>query len=80
MKMRGQIERIERKKVINKEKTNLNPVFYALCIIVGVFIWACCAFMFKKLGSVLTSIFGDAIKEMSDEDENNKNEGENKHE
>ena len=44
------------------------------------FIWACCAFMFKKLGSVLTSIFGDAIKEMSDEDENNKNEGENKHE
>jgi hypothetical protein len=36
--------------------------------------------MFKKLGSVLTSIFGDAIKEMSDEDEENKNEGENKHE
>ena len=56
----------------------MNPVFYALCIIVGVFIWACCAFMFKRLGSVLTSIFGDAIKEMSDEDENNKNEGENK--
>lgn len=58
----------------------MNPVFYALCIIAGVFIWACCAFMFKKLGSVLTSIFGDAIKEMSDEDEENKNEGENKHE
>jgi hypothetical protein len=36
--------------------------------------------MFKRLGSVLTSIFGDAIKEMSDEDEENKNEGENKHE
>lgn len=58
----------------------MNPVFYALCIIAGAFIWACCAFMFKRLGSVLTSIFGDAIKEMSDEDENNKNEGENKHE
>ena len=43
----------------------MNPVFYALCIIAGIFIWAC---------------FGDAIKEMSDEDENNKNKGENKHE
>lgn len=58
----------------------MNPVFYALCIIAGIFIWVCCAFMFKKLGSVLASIFGDAIKEMSDEDENNKNKGENKHE
>ncbi len=45
----------------------------------GVYL-GCCAFMFKKLGSVLTSIFGDAIKEMSDEDEENKNKGEDKHE
>ena len=54
----------------------MNPVFYALCIIVGVFVWACCAFMFKRLGGFLSGIFGDAVHAMSDEDEENKNKGE----
>lgn len=58
----------------------MNPVFYALCIIAGVFLWACCAFLFKRVGGFLQRIFGDAVKEMSDEDENNSNEGEMKNE
>ena len=61
----------------NREKKEMNPVFYLLIIIAAIVIWLLLSFVFYPLGKMCYRIWKDAIDEINRKDENKetKNEG-----
>lgn len=56
----------------------MNIVFWFLVILALVFIWFCLAFAFRGFGRFLLRLFNDAMDEINETDEYEKNEGNTK--